>query len=144
MVTDGGTVQICDFGLAKWLPEQWTHHTISKVEGTFGLVKLNLPPLVILKRCFTCIFIGFSQLQLSCSWVLNAWDSRWKDRRLCLRCITTGIGHRTPSSWLLSAKPCIMGMSFIYKLSFNFWFFAHSHASRHDNEKLKISVCLEL
>ncbi|KAE8009632.1 hypothetical protein FH972_006060 [Carpinus fangiana] len=28
--------QICDFGLAKWLPEQWTHHTVSKFEGTFG------------------------------------------------------------------------------------------------------------
>ncbi|KAK8570180.1 hypothetical protein V6N13_002877 [Hibiscus sabdariffa] len=23
-------------GLAKWLPEQWTHHTVSKFEGTFG------------------------------------------------------------------------------------------------------------
>ncbi|KAE8703737.1 Receptor-like cytosolic serine/threonine-protein kinase RBK2 [Hibiscus syriacus] len=28
--------QICDFGLAKWLPEQWTHHKVSKFEGTFG------------------------------------------------------------------------------------------------------------
>ncbi|KAK2990546.1 hypothetical protein RJ640_019826 [Escallonia rubra] len=28
--------QICDFGLAKWLPEQWTHHVVSKFEGTFG------------------------------------------------------------------------------------------------------------
>uniref|UniRef100_A0A0R0HNB5 Protein kinase domain-containing protein n=1 Tax=Glycine max TaxID=3847 RepID=A0A0R0HNB5_SOYBN len=28
--------QICDFGLAKWLPENWTHHTVSKFEGTFG------------------------------------------------------------------------------------------------------------
>ncbi|XVF72502.1 hypothetical protein PTKIN_Ptkin12aG0126100 [Pterospermum kingtungense] len=28
--------QICDFGLAKWLPEHWTHHTVSKFEGTFG------------------------------------------------------------------------------------------------------------
>ncbi|KAJ1387472.1 Serine-threonine/tyrosine-protein kinase, catalytic domain [Sesbania bispinosa] len=27
---------ICDFGLAKWLPEQWTHHNVSKFEGTFG------------------------------------------------------------------------------------------------------------
>ncbi|KAJ9182002.1 hypothetical protein P3X46_006040 [Hevea brasiliensis] len=31
---------ISDFGLAKWLPEHWTHHTVSKVEGTFGY----LPP----------------------------------------------------------------------------------------------------
>ncbi|KAK8565439.1 hypothetical protein V6N13_020543 [Hibiscus sabdariffa] len=28
--------RICDFGLAKWLPENWTHHTVSKFEGTFG------------------------------------------------------------------------------------------------------------
>ncbi|KAG4168167.1 hypothetical protein ERO13_A12G007100v2 [Gossypium hirsutum] len=28
--------QICDFGLAKWLPENWTHHNVSKFEGTFG------------------------------------------------------------------------------------------------------------
>lgn len=31
-------MQISDFGLAKWLPEHWTHHTVSKVEGTFGFV----------------------------------------------------------------------------------------------------------
>ncbi|KAK6911491.1 Serine-threonine/tyrosine-protein kinase, catalytic domain [Dillenia turbinata] len=29
-------MQICDFGLAKWLPRQWTHHNVSKFEGTFG------------------------------------------------------------------------------------------------------------
>ncbi|KAF9670013.1 hypothetical protein SADUNF_Sadunf13G0024200 [Salix dunnii] len=29
-------IQICDFGLAKWLPTQWTHHNVSKFEGTFG------------------------------------------------------------------------------------------------------------
>ncbi|XP_074590835.1 receptor-like cytosolic serine/threonine-protein kinase RBK2 [Curcuma longa] len=28
--------QICDFGLAKWLPDQVTHQTLSNVEGTFG------------------------------------------------------------------------------------------------------------
>ena len=28
--------QICDFGFAKWLPEHWTHHTVSKYESTFG------------------------------------------------------------------------------------------------------------
>ncbi|XLR50919.1 hypothetical protein S83_001591, partial [Arachis hypogaea] len=27
---------LSDFGLAKWLPDLWTHHTVSKVEGTFG------------------------------------------------------------------------------------------------------------
>ncbi|KAK3011357.1 hypothetical protein RJ639_012066, partial [Escallonia herrerae] len=32
--------QISDFGLAKWLPDQWTHLTVSQFEGTFGY----LPP----------------------------------------------------------------------------------------------------
>ncbi|KAM7260009.1 hypothetical protein ACFE04_015750 [Oxalis oulophora] len=36
LVTEDFEPQICDFGLAKWLPEQWTHHVISKFEGTFG------------------------------------------------------------------------------------------------------------
>ncbi|KAL5701548.1 non-specific serine/threonine protein kinase [Ranunculus cassubicifolius] len=36
LLTQGFEPQICDFGLAKWLPEQWTHHTVSGVEGTFG------------------------------------------------------------------------------------------------------------
>lgn len=27
---------ISDFGLAKWLPSQWTHHSIVPIEGTFG------------------------------------------------------------------------------------------------------------
>ena len=29
-------LQISDFGLAKWLPSQWTHHSIVPIEGTFG------------------------------------------------------------------------------------------------------------
>nr|XP_043612304.1 receptor-like cytosolic serine/threonine-protein kinase RBK2 isoform X2 [Erigeron canadensis] len=28
--------QISDFGLAKWLPDQWIHLTVSQFEGTFG------------------------------------------------------------------------------------------------------------
>lgn len=28
--------QISDFGLAKWLPTQWSHHSIAPIEGTFG------------------------------------------------------------------------------------------------------------
>ncbi|ERM97526.1 hypothetical protein AMTR_s00328p00014720, partial [Amborella trichopoda] len=28
--------QISDFGLAKWLPSQWTHHSVTPIEGTFG------------------------------------------------------------------------------------------------------------
>lgn len=35
-------LQICDFGLAKWLPGQWTHLTVSKFEGTFGFVFVTL------------------------------------------------------------------------------------------------------
>ncbi|KAJ0030076.1 hypothetical protein Pint_14217 [Pistacia integerrima] len=28
--------QIADFGLAKWLPNKWTHHAVIPIEGTFG------------------------------------------------------------------------------------------------------------
>ena len=28
--------QISDFGLAKWLPTEWTHRAIAPIEGTFG------------------------------------------------------------------------------------------------------------
>ncbi|XVF38601.1 hypothetical protein REPUB_Repub20aG0116400 [Reevesia pubescens] len=40
LLTEEFDAQISDFGLAKWLPDQWTHHIVSKVEGTFGY----LPP----------------------------------------------------------------------------------------------------
>lgn len=33
-------VQISDFGLSKWLPDQWTHLTVSQFEGTFGCVDI--------------------------------------------------------------------------------------------------------
>ncbi|XP_039061828.1 receptor-like cytosolic serine/threonine-protein kinase RBK2 [Hibiscus syriacus] len=36
LLTNNFEPQICDFGLAKWLPENLTHHTVSKFEGTFG------------------------------------------------------------------------------------------------------------
>ncbi|KAG5043453.1 hypothetical protein AAZX31_03G130900 [Glycine max] len=36
LLTENFEPQICDFGLAKWLPENWTHHIVSKIEGTFG------------------------------------------------------------------------------------------------------------
>ncbi|XP_015578201.1 receptor-like cytosolic serine/threonine-protein kinase RBK2 [Ricinus communis] len=36
LLTEDFEPQICDFGLAKWLPQQWTHHVVSKFEGTFG------------------------------------------------------------------------------------------------------------
>ncbi|KAL3516165.1 hypothetical protein ACH5RR_023067 [Cinchona calisaya] len=36
LLTDDFVPQICDFGLAKWLPKQWTHYNVSKFEGTFG------------------------------------------------------------------------------------------------------------
>ncbi|KAL9663141.1 hypothetical protein QQ045_027980 [Rhodiola kirilowii] len=40
LLTENFEPQISDFGLAKWLPEQWTHHVVSEIEGTFGY----LPP----------------------------------------------------------------------------------------------------
>ncbi|KAL0735013.1 hypothetical protein Bca4012_011223 [Brassica carinata] len=33
---DGRRIAITDFGLAKWLPNKWTHHAVIPVEGTFG------------------------------------------------------------------------------------------------------------
>ncbi|KAH7867152.1 hypothetical protein Vadar_029517 [Vaccinium darrowii] len=36
LLTDNFEPQICDFGLAKWLPKDWTHHHVPKSEGTFG------------------------------------------------------------------------------------------------------------
>ncbi|KAJ7978030.1 Kinase family protein [Quillaja saponaria] len=36
LLTEDFEPQICDFGLAKWLPDQWSHHSVSKFEGTFG------------------------------------------------------------------------------------------------------------
>lgn len=36
LLTENYEPQICDFGLAKWLPKQWTHRNVSKFEGTFG------------------------------------------------------------------------------------------------------------
>ncbi|KAH0725826.1 hypothetical protein KY284_001691 [Solanum tuberosum] len=40
LLTEDFEAQITDFGLAKWLPDKWTHLTVSQVEGTFGY----LPP----------------------------------------------------------------------------------------------------
>ncbi|KAA8527517.1 hypothetical protein F0562_034768 [Nyssa sinensis] len=40
LLTEDFDPQISDFGLAKWLPDQWTHITASQFEGTFGY----LPP----------------------------------------------------------------------------------------------------
>ncbi|KAI3472686.1 hypothetical protein Pfo_030835 [Paulownia fortunei] len=36
LLTEDFEPQICDFGLARWLPDRWTHLTVSKCEGTFG------------------------------------------------------------------------------------------------------------
>ncbi|XP_029125385.1 receptor-like cytosolic serine/threonine-protein kinase RBK2 [Cajanus cajan] len=36
LLTENFEPQICDFGLAKWLPEQCTHHNVLKFEGTMG------------------------------------------------------------------------------------------------------------
>ncbi|KAK1275117.1 Receptor-like cytosolic serine/threonine-protein kinase RBK1 [Acorus gramineus] len=36
LLTEDYEPQISDFGLAKWLPDQWTHHVVFPIEGTFG------------------------------------------------------------------------------------------------------------
>ncbi|XP_039128027.1 receptor-like cytosolic serine/threonine-protein kinase RBK2 [Dioscorea cayenensis subsp. rotundata] len=36
LLTEDFEPQISDFGLAKWLPDKMTHHTVSSFEGTFG------------------------------------------------------------------------------------------------------------
>ncbi|CAB4283897.1 unnamed protein product [Prunus armeniaca] len=36
LLTEDYEAQISDFGLAKWLPEKWTHHVVFPIEGTFG------------------------------------------------------------------------------------------------------------
>ncbi|WOG83352.1 hypothetical protein DCAR_0102527 [Daucus carota subsp. sativus] len=40
LLTEDFEPQISDFGLAKWLPDEWSHITTSQYEGTFGY----LPP----------------------------------------------------------------------------------------------------
>ncbi|KAJ6822162.1 receptor-like cytosolic serine/threonine-protein kinase RBK1 isoform X1 [Iris pallida] len=36
LLTEDYEPQISDFGLAKWLPDKWTHHIVFPIEGTFG------------------------------------------------------------------------------------------------------------
>lgn len=36
LLTNDHQPQISDFGLAKWLPDNWNHHIVSPIEGTFG------------------------------------------------------------------------------------------------------------
>ncbi|KAL5556571.1 hypothetical protein UlMin_038807 [Ulmus minor] len=36
LLTEDYEAQISDYGLAKWLPEKWTHHVVFPIEGTFG------------------------------------------------------------------------------------------------------------
>lgn len=36
LLTEDFEPQISDFGLAKWLPDNWTHHIVFPIEGTFG------------------------------------------------------------------------------------------------------------
>ncbi|XP_047330611.1 receptor-like cytosolic serine/threonine-protein kinase RBK2 [Impatiens glandulifera] len=40
LLSEDFDAQISDFGMSKWLPDQWTHLTVSQFEGTFGY----LPP----------------------------------------------------------------------------------------------------
>ncbi|XP_073276003.1 probable receptor-like serine/threonine-protein kinase At5g57670 [Primulina huaijiensis] len=36
LLTSDCEPQISDFGLAKWLPTQWSHHSVGPIEGTIG------------------------------------------------------------------------------------------------------------
>ncbi|MED6131833.1 putative ribokinase [Stylosanthes scabra] len=36
LLDDNYEAEISDFGLAKWLPDQWEHHVVFPIEGTFG------------------------------------------------------------------------------------------------------------
>ncbi|KAE8709471.1 Receptor-like cytosolic serine/threonine-protein kinase RBK1 [Hibiscus syriacus] len=36
LLTEDFEAQISDFGLAKWLPDNWQHHVVHHIEGTFG------------------------------------------------------------------------------------------------------------
>lgn len=57
--------QISDFGLAKWLPEKWTHHVVFPIEGTFGLVSRLKYLFVIL----ICLFSYASLRNVWCLWI---------------------------------------------------------------------------
>lgn len=80
-------------------------HTASKILSLlfFRYKKLTLLPCV-------------PMLQLSCSWVFNAWYRWWKDWYLCLRCSVVGAGDWTPSSWLFTTEPYIVGMRLLAAL----------------------------
>ncbi|KAH9664327.1 protein kinase domain-containing protein [Citrus sinensis] len=36
LLSEDYEAQISDFGLAKWLPDNWSHHIVFPIEGTFG------------------------------------------------------------------------------------------------------------
>ncbi|CAL9045647.1 unnamed protein product [Musa banksii] len=36
LLTESFEAQISDFGLARWLPSEWTHRAVAPIEGTFG------------------------------------------------------------------------------------------------------------
>ncbi|XP_057753791.1 receptor-like cytosolic serine/threonine-protein kinase RBK2 [Arachis stenosperma] len=41
LLTDDFKPQIFYFLLAKWLPENWNHHSVTRFEGTFGFITLR-------------------------------------------------------------------------------------------------------
>lgn len=102
-------IQICDFGLAKWLPRQWTHHNVSKFEGTFGFVSQKLLVLAFIGVIMVQRITMFLELQLFCSWILHARHSWWENRCLFIWGPAFGAHNRTPSCWSFTAKCCDMG-----------------------------------
>lgn len=102
-------IQICDFGLAKWLPKQWTHYNASKFEGTFGWVSL-WDLWFDGQRGSADSMLYLFVWQLFCTRILHEWHSGWKNRYIFFRSATFGTHYRTPSCGPNTAKPCSLGM----------------------------------
>lgn len=60
--------QISDFGLAKWLPSQWSHHSIAPIEGTFGY-----PIIHMFLQSTTILFTGISRNLTEKRFLFDKW-----------------------------------------------------------------------
>jgi hypothetical protein len=88
----------------------WRHIRVCKAKTYFFF-------LLFLFNIYLTVWSYYFNLclsQLSCSGILDAWNSRRKNWCFCLRCAAVGTSHGTASSGLLAAKPCVVGMIFIY------------------------------
>lgn len=109
--------QISDFGLAKWLPSQWTHHSIAPIEGTFGYFKNSSHKIEnwTISKC-DCNgekllnFCFFFLLQALGSWVLYAWNCGWEDGCFCIWSLFTRNHFRAETSWWVTPKLAQLGI----------------------------------